>query len=617
VARAGVYPKSIASAVSAERLQRFFIEEKNGYKVKKEIREMVVFGVHNLIKDTSFTKMDLISCRNLLIYFNAELQKRLFPIFHFSLKAKGILFLGGSEAISGYSELFQPATKKWKIFERKDSDAVQPGLINMLQTNLILPPIMQVAASPSDVMLTKFNFNQLQAIKQYLLENYLAHCVVINKQGDVLYTHGDIKKYLRATPRRIEYNIFQAISPKLSSPLVEALRKVSKQKKPVTLSNLQIKSKESTLKINLQIIPLVDVDYLQDFFCIVFEKYVRKSLVKAESFKNKTASQLENMNYELQNKLQQAKESLQCTIEELQSSNEELQSTNEELQSSNEELETSKEEMESLNEELVIVNTELQYRIDQFVVINDDMVNLFNSTGIMALFLDVNFRVKRFTPEVRDLVSLIQADVGRSINDFSIAIDYKDLMKDARDVLNKLNQKKFDVLGKNGRCYEVHMMPYKTMTHVIDGVIIVFTDITAHKESQDKLKKLNSDLKHANHYIRSIFDTVQECLLVLSADLKITSANKSFYRQFKYRERDVIGKLIYDLDDGQLSQPNFIDKLNLLIEKDRSFDGYDIVYNFAPGDTKKITINARKILKIDTDTDTVGQILLTICPHLT
>lgn len=601
IARRGIYPETISVDVSPDRLKRFFTKEKDHYKIKKEIRSMAIFGGQNIIKDPPFTKLDLISCRNLLIYLNTHLQKKILPLFHCSLKPKGILFLGTSEATAGFTDHFQLIAKKWKIFERKgdvSSSHALLGFDNMSHINdyMPLPPIEQKN------MDDKLDFNQ--AIETYLLDHYILPCIVINNKGDILFSHSSAGDYLRTSEKKNNVNVSDSMYPEIKMALIPAIRRIQLSKKAITYNNIKVKISSKISLINLHVTPITHVAALRGLILVSFEDAMVNKEKKA--IRSKASLKMTNVKLgEVLQELQYTKENLQATIEELEAGNEELQSSNEELQSTNEEIETSKEELQSLNEELIIVNTELQSMIDKLATANDDMSNLFNSTEIAAFFLDNELRIKRFTPKAQEFIHLIQADIGRSFSHFSSTIKCEKLVENAKEVLKTLHQKNYEVESKDNRWYHIRILPYRTLGNLIDGVVITLSDITQFKEYENKLSELNNVLQEALTYTENIVDTVREPLLVLSDDLKIISANRSFYNTFKINESETIGKYIYDLNDKQWDIPQLRKYLKKVNVKNQMLENFLLEHDFPKVGYKRFMLNIRKIDNLKSKTNLI------------
>jgi two-component system CheB/CheR fusion protein len=601
VARTGVYSDVIEHDVSTDRLKRFFTKEKNKYKIKKEIRSMVVFGEQNIIKDPPFTKVDMISCRNLLIYLNVKLQKIILPMFHYSLNPQGVLFLGMSESIAGYADLYELVNRKVKFFERKDSSGSKRAILRSVGAFCN----EDVELHSRDKKMLKDESTEVNlALKKLLLDKFVSPCLLINKKGAVLYAHGKINQYIKSFPLQESLTIYEMVDHRLKSVLKSTIQSAITKKQEVLFRDIAVSHEHNAHTINLRVTPLTEFRLLSDLILISFEEAL--TLDHAEivrTLKNTTTTKKNKIIADLETELSETKENLQATIEELESSNEELQSVNEELQSTNEEIETSKEELQSLNEELMIMNTELQNRIDQLATVHDDMTNLFNSTEIATFFLDNNLCIKRFTPKAQDFIHLIPTDIGRSIRHFATEIKYEKLTEDAEEVLRTLNQKSVEVQNKSDRWFLLRILPYRTISNMIDGVVITLTDITAHKDAEKKLSELNDALENALVCSKNLLDTVMVPLLVLTTDLKIISANRAFYKNFHFLPEEVIGKLIYTITE--LSLPELQALLEQNFPDDNAFEGFEIEKVFPKIGMKKISINARKIFNNEYGTNVI------------
>lgn len=487
-ARVGIYPDSISADVSPERLKKFFTKKENHFQVKKLIREMAVFAQQNIIKDPPFTKLDILSCRNLLIYFEPELQKNLLPIFHYSLNKDGILFLGPSESIGQASDLFSSLDNKWKIFKR-----ISPGLsghpvLNFPSSGQALGTVQMDTPEPSRQV--ENVVNTLTLLQSMLAQSDMSPCVVIDDLANILYIHGRTGRFLEPAEGETSNNILDMARPGLKTGLTNAINKTATSMRETELKGLQVKDNGTLLDLNLTVRPLPDFQTGRHGMLLVIFDVVSPGVKK----KGKAQLQEKEKNSDdikkLEDELQYTKENLQATIgeletsnEELKSTNEELQSTNEELQSTNEELETSKEELQSLNEESVTVNAELQSRIDEMVKANDDIKNLLDATAIAVIFLDIDLAVRRFTPTVTEMFPLTQSDIGRPIEHFASSLIDVDLHSSSRKVLQDLGLQETIVKDNKGKMYRLRIRPYRTVNNVIDGVVITFEDITETKSS--------------------------------------------------------------------------------------------------------------------------------------
>ena len=490
VARAGLYPESIMADVNAERMHRHFTKEGEGqYRVKKAIREMLVFALQNVIKDPPFTKLDLICCRNLLIYLGPELQRKLLPIFHYSLKPDGILFLGSSETIGPLTDLFSTSHKKWKIYRRKPVDATaRPQLAFTAAASFEESREMDI---PDTVQKVE-ELSALQLVETILQQTETPPCAIINDRCDVVYIHGRTGRFLEPAEGKASVNIIEMARPGLKTDLAVAIREVATHKQEVVRRNLRVQPNGDTITLNMTVKPILKQTALRGLMMVVFEEAAAVSRTKGAKAKPPAAKHGGKSIQKLEEELHYTRESLQTTIEELEtaneelkSTNEELQSTNEELQSTNEELETSKEELQSLNEESATVNAELQARIDELNERTDDMKNLLDATQIATIFLDADLRVRRFTPKSTDLVPLTPTDIGRPIDHLSSKIIDIDLTSYGRQVLGDLAVQEKEVVSREGHSYIMRVRPYRTTANVIDGVVLTFEDITRIKRAEE------------------------------------------------------------------------------------------------------------------------------------
>jgi chemotaxis methyl-accepting protein methylase len=487
-ARQGGFPENIAADVSPNRLKRFFTKEERGYRVRKEIREMVIFAPQNLIMDPPFTRLDLLSCRNLLIYLTAEVQKKLMPLFHYSLVPGGILFLGSAETVGGGPGLFAPLNATARIFRRTET-ALKPEPIEFPSSFNALPsggPTAPAAPLPPA---------SLQSLADKLvLQHYAPPAVLVNDKGDILYVSGRTGRYLEPAAGKANWNIFVMARESLRYELSAAFQQVLRQKDRLTLHGLKVGTNGGQQLVDVTIQCLDDPGALQGLVMIVFTDVALPAAAPAAGRAARSparSARLVELEQELQRVRGEARsthEEMQTSQEEFRSANEELQSTNEELQSTNEELTTSKEEMQSLNEELQTVNNELQAKVDELSRASNDMKNLLDSTDIATLFLDKDLNVRRFTPQATKIIKLIAADVGRPITDLASELRYPELAADAREVLRKLTALEKPISARDSRWFTVRIMPYRTADDRIDGVVITFADITAAKTLEAKLR---------------------------------------------------------------------------------------------------------------------------------
>jgi len=494
-ARQGAYPANIAADVSPARLSRFFIKEGNGYRIGKEIREMVTFATQNVIMDPPFTKLDIVICRNLLIYLTPELQKKLLPLFHYSLNPCGVLFLGSSEAVSTFTDLFAPLDTKSRLFRRLESVLPVEPLAFPASFVPALPGV------PKELTMIKPAANLQSLADQLLLQNFSPPAVLVNNKGDILYISGRTGKYLEPAAGKANWNIFAMAREGLRFDLGSAFQKALRQKEAITVKGLKVEKNSGTQAVDVTVQLIEEPEALRGMVMIVFTDVATPPEKKATGL-SRTATSGNARVLELERELQQFREELQTTREEMQSSqeelkstNEELQSTNEELQSTNEELTTSREEMQSLNEELQTVNAEQQSKMDELARMNNDMRNLLNSTEIVTVFLDNELNVRRFTSGANKLFKLIPGDVGRPLSDIASDLLYPEMTEEAQEVLRTLVFSEKQIAATDGRWFTVRIMPYRTMEDVIGGVVITFADITAAKKLEAQLREEIARLK--------------------------------------------------------------------------------------------------------------------------
>ena len=517
VARAGLYPASIANDITPERLARFFTLEPDGsaYRVHKGIRDMLVFSEQDLIKDPPFSKMDLISCRNLLIYLGADLQKKLIALFHYALNPGGRLFLGTSETVGEFGDLFTTLDRKAKLYRRnEDFHGAQRAAFG----RFLSPPSRRDSApttAPGAIALpAKLSLRELT--EQTLLKQSDKVGALVNAQGDVLFLHGRSGMYLEPTPGEAGItNIMKMAREGLRRELTTLLHKVVRAKEQLSALGFRVKTNGHYTLVNLTICPVAQGNMAAleaPLYLVILEQATPASAgvgsaaqpanpLSAPDVALDATAQIAELNDELQAKeehLHAANEELETANEELKSSNEEMQSINEELQSSNEELETSKEEMQSINEELSTVNTELQTKVVDLSRANNDMNNLLAGTGIGTIFVDHSLRILRFTPPAALIINLIQSDVGRPVGHIvSNLMGYSSLVADAQKVLNTLIPIQIDVQTTGNNFFTMRILPYRTLDNVIEGVVITFVEITEIVRTREALRKANELLRLA------------------------------------------------------------------------------------------------------------------------
>lgn len=555
VARAGIYPASIANDITPERLARYFTLEPGGshYRVHRGIRDMLVFSEQDLIKDPPFSKLDLISCRNLMIYLGADLQKKSIAMFHYALNPGGMLFLGTSETVGEFGDLFATLERKSKLYQRKeDFQGAQRAALGRFLSSPGRKELEPAAVSGGAGQVAKLSFRELT--EQTLLRQIDKVGALVNAQGDVLFLHGRSGLYLEPTPGEAGIsNILKMARDGLRRDLTTTLHKVVRGKEPASALGLRVKTNGHHTLVNLKVCPvaqspvaalesplyLVMLEQAQALSTPLALAAAQPKLAHAPSESLDANAQIAELNDELQAKeeyLHAANEELETANEELKSSNEEMQSVNEELQSSNEELETSKEELQSINEELTTVNTELQAKVGDLSRTNNDMNNLLAGTGIGTVFVDHKLHILRFTPAATQIINLILSDVGRPVGHIvSNLVGYDRLVEDTQAVLQTLVPKEVDVETTGGKFFTMRILPYRTLDNVIEGVVITFVEITEIVRTREALHKANELLRLA-----VVVRDASDAITVQDLDGRTIAWNPGATRMYGWTEEEAL-----------------------------------------------------------------------------
>ncbi len=534
-ARKGFFASNIISDVSADRLNRYFSKTEDGYKINTEIREMIVFAQHNLIMHPPFTKMDIVTCRNVLIYMEPELQKKLFGVFYYSLNPGGTLLLGNSETPGSQGSLYNTVDLKLKIFTRALNPA-NPDLLDFPSSYSRTKTLITENQMPE-----KSVVNIQTLADQLLLQHFSPAGVLVNENGDILYISGRTGKYLEPAVGKANMNIFAMLREGLRTEFPSAFRKSIVKKEAVELHNVKIGTNGTTHIVNVKIqwiekpVPLLGTVMI--IFTDVSEIPESKSQLKkgTKSLSTIREKELEEEVQRLRDEIQNTIEEMQTSQEELKSTNEELQSANEELQSTNEELTTSKEEMQSLNEELQTVNVELQSKVDDFARVNNDMKNLLNSTDIATLFLDRELNIRRFTNQATKIFKLIKSDIGRPFTDQASDLIYPGLAEDAMEVLRTLVFIQKQIPAKDGRWFTIRIMPYRTFDDRIDGLVITFINVSDFKDVERRLTK-------AEKMLTLLLSSSNDILIRLSVEGNMLDFNPKAEKFFEIRSKEVINR---------------------------------------------------------------------------
>ncbi len=579
-ARAGLYPASIAADVSPERLARFFTAEPDSiaYRIHKNIRDMLIFSEQDVIKDPPFSRLDLISCRNLMIYMDSNLQKKLIPLFHYSLNTGGILFLGTSETVGGFDDLFNALDRKLKLFQKKEEFQIinNKGNKQNAALNRFVPPMpvrdkIFPRAAEKKTFPARLPLRDLT--EQALLQQVVPASALVNASGSILYLHGRTGMFLEPAQGEAGINnILKMAREGLRREMTTALHKSVSTKEIVRSFGLHVKTNGDFTTVNLTIRPVAAGPAMTldtPLYLILLEE---ASPFTSDQTRLNSISEIRNpaeldtderiiaLKQELRAKeehLQAVNEQIESSNEELQSSNEEMQSVNEELQSTNEEMETSKEELQSVNEELATVNVELQNKVVDLSRANNDMNNLLAGTGIGTVFVDHSLRILRFTPSVTRIINLILSDEGRPVGHIvSRLVGYDRLVEDVQSVLNTLAPREIEVQTTAGAWYTMRILPYRTLDNVIEGAVITFVDITEMKRAKEKL--IISEIRY-----RRLFESAQVGMLILDAETgKIMNVNPFLIKMLGYSQEQFIEKAIWEIGlfkDIAANRENFLE----------------------------------------------------------
>lgn len=590
VARAGLYPPNIAQDVTPERLRRFFVKEEGGYRVRKEIREMVVFAVQSVIKDPPFTRLDLLTCRNLLIYLEPELQERLVPIFHYALRAGGVLCLSPSESIGSHGELFETLDRRLNIYRARPTVASRRAVISSRLswvTDGQGTSLPAVATKPRETAAADL-------ARRTLLQAFAPASVLTDLQGDILFVHGETGRFLRLAPGQPTHNVVDMATEGLQIDVRDALQKAA-------AGGLSSFSREVALKVdgeirtvNLSVRALAGPEPSRNLLLFSFQEQ-DAAQTRGPARRRKTGATTEAQRVQaLEHELTLSKQTLgamveeqQISNEELQSTNEELQSTNEELQSTNEELETSKEELQSVNEELVTVNSELQTKVEQLTGMQDDMKNLLDNISVGSIFLDRRLLIRRFTRDASAVYRLVPSDVGRSLADIRCELQDVDLLTDAQAVLDSLAPVEREVRTAGNTWYLARIKPYRTLDNVIDGVVLTFNDVTE--------RVLALAMRQARDLAEAVVDTAYEPLVVLDEQLRVLTANRAFLALFGGQAEDTLGRGFFEIASGQWDFAAMHELLDSPAPVQRPGEDRVVSHEFAGIGAQRLRVRTRRV----------------------
>jgi two-component system CheB/CheR fusion protein len=544
--RNGAYPHTIAADVSPERLKRFFVREGQYYRVKRELREMVLFAPHNILRDPPFSKLSLVSCRNLLIYINRNVQERVLEIFHFALKPDGYLFLGSSESAEGLGDLFTPVDKKHRIFKRHDDGnqpfkpAPPPPVVGQWAPRAAPLPQLPLEGARTE----PFSYGELH---YRMLEALAPPSVLVNGDYDIVHLSERAGRYLRLSGGEPTRNLLKVAHPDLRLELRSLLISAAQQGGAAS-SRLAVNVEGRQQSVRVVVRPLVAPQAQSGFMLVVFEEAGAPAAPAGEEEgapppAGHAPNSLEPVVGQLEAELERTRDRLRATVEEYETSteelkagNEELQAMNEELRSASEELETGKEELQSVNEELTTLNTELREKVEEIGRSNSDLQNLMASTRIATLFLDRRLRLKRYTPTAQELFNLIPGDVGRPLSHITHKLDYAPMAEDAERVISDLHAIEREVATTDGRWFIARLLPYRTTDDKINGVVLTFTDINERKRAEESLRRSEERLRHV------LESATEYAIMLLDADGRYTVWNPGAQKIFGFTEAEAVGR---------------------------------------------------------------------------
>ena len=599
-ARTGFYRESIAEEISPERMKRFFVKAEGGYRVNKAVRDMCVFARQNLASDPPFSQMNLVACRNLLIYIQPVLQKKIIPVLHYALKPSGFLILGGSESVSAFPDLFSAVDKKHKIYakvavaSRLHYDFVQNNYPSAISRN-----VSGEAARP--LGLAKVEFDVQVEADRAVLKHHAPVGVVVNSALEVVQFRGRTTPYLEPAPGKPSLNVLKLARNGLAVELRMLIAATKKKNGPVTKEGVAIDVGGHKQVLNLSVLPLGErTAGGHPYLVILFDDVTSLMASAGAASRGKTqrntsekpeSKRLKRELADTQDALRSSIETEDSLREEFHSANEEILSANEELQSTNEELETSKEELQSTNEELNTVNAELRHKNIELHELNNDMSNLLNSTRIPVVMLDRALHIRRITPTADKLLKVVPTDIGRSISDIRLNIDLPELETIVSGVLESLQPHEREVLDLEGHWYSLNVLPYRTQDDKIDGAVLALHDI-------DAIKIANMQLRKSAEFLQGVIDTVMEPLLVLDRELRVITANEPFLRTFKVSPEETIGRFLCNLGNGQWNIPALQTLLEEVLPKRQAVRNFVVEHDFEKIGSKTMVLNAQMLSSV-------------------
>ncbi|MDP1579117.1 MAG: CheR family methyltransferase [Candidatus Didemnitutus sp.] len=601
-ARHGLYPKSITSDVSPERLRRFFVAEEGGYRVIKSLREQVVFARHNLISDPPFSRMDLITCRNVMIYFEPSLQKKALPAFHYALKPEGYLFLGASESVSAFIDLFSQVDKRQKIFAKKAAPNLAFHLPlrseSSVRLGAVRAPALTGRGHGGAAEAFRGELNAEREADRVTVNQFAPPSVLINEDLQILQFRGPTGLYLEPPTGKARFDLLKMARDGLMLPLRATINRAKKSHQTARKTSVEFKSEGKNRVVHLEVVPLKNLKERR--YLVLFEDpdKLGHSLLSAEETparapisKREEASRIASLEQDLaetRDYLQSIQEHQEAANEELQASNEEGQSANEELQSLNEELETSKEELESTNEELTTVNEEMVSRNAELNRLNGDLTNLQTSTKLVILLLGRDLTIRRFSAQAEKQFNLHASDLGRFIGGIRHNLDVPDLETLITEVITTVRECEREVQTRDGHWYSLRVRPYLTLDNKVDGAVLVLVDI-------DVAKQAGREVARARDFAEAVIDTMRDPLLILDVEFRVQKANESFFATFKASPENTLGHSVFRLGEGNWNLPSLRKLLREILPRHNSFNDFEVTHDFARLGRRTFLLHARML----------------------
>jgi two-component system CheB/CheR fusion protein len=605
-ARLGTYLPSLVEHISPERLRRFFVKVEGGYAICKHIRQLCIFAKQNLLADPPFSSLDLISCRNVLIYFGTTLQKQVLPMFHYSLKPTGFLLLGTSESTGESSDLFTPVDKKQRIYARNLT-------ATRLNTQYFTTNYLDAKVNDEQINSgAELDFDLFKEADRIVWNKYIPAGVIIDSELEIIQFRGDTSSYLSSAPGKPSFNLLSMAGGNLRLELRTALLEAKQSLVPVRKSNIPLLGKEPSKEVAIEIIPLKALNSKASYFLVLFEEV--SSLASPKLFEDnrkvkptrekqtanlQESTQLKSELTATKRELVATKEYLQSVIQEQESitqelttANEEILSSNEELRSTNEELQTAQEEIQATNEELNTTNEELQSRILESSKVNSDLRNLLITVNIPIVMLGSDLSIRRFTPMAEKIFNLIPTDVGRPLSHIKSNINVPNLEQLIIEVIDTLVIKRQEVQDNDGHWYDLFIRPYRTLENKIDGAVVMLVDI-------DSLKSSSEQIEASRDYAEAIIKTIPEPLIVLDNNLRVNTANRSFYETFQVSQAQTENISIFALGNGQWDIPQLRVLLEKVLPESSQIDNFEVEHTFEKIGRKIMLLNAQKIRRTD------------------